>query len=143
MLKQNEILNIKKKVLFNYFLYDIYEAGIVLFGWEIKALRGYNGKILSSYCKIINNECWVFNFSIFSSNICYKSFENREKKILLKKKEITYLNSYLKLKGYSLLPVKLYWKQNLLKLEIALCYGKKKYDKKKNIIENILKKKLI
>lgn len=140
MLKQNEILNIKKKVLFNYFLYNSYEAGLVLFGWEVKALRVHSGKLLGAYCKIINNECWVFNFSIFSSNSFYKNFENREKKLLLKKKEIIYLNTYLKLKGYAALPVKLYWKQTLLKLEIALCLGKKIHDKKKRIIENILRK---
>lgn len=131
----NSVVNdLTRKVNYNYFVINKYEAGIVLFGYEAKSIR-LNGIDLSTSFVYITNK---FDAYLSSSVINFNSFvfsfyninDRRDIKLLLKKKELKLLDSFLKRKGYTLVPSKAYWKNSYLKLELCLCLGKKIYDKR-------------
>ncbi|QQG46862.1 MAG: SsrA-binding protein SmpB [Candidatus Azosocius agrarius] len=141
-MKENIIIT-NKKAQFNYYLEKKYEAGIILKGWEVKSIRNKKIHILDSYIKIINNKLYIIEFNItpLTSNCTHVNIEiKRNKELLLNKKEIIYIKTYIMKKGYSVIPTKIYWKNNLIKIEIAIALGKKLYDKKKDIKEKELKK---
>mgnify|MGYP001220450473 FL=1 len=122
-----------KKARFDYFLEEKFVAGLSLEGWEVKSLRQGKLNIKESYIKDIKDELWLVGAKIDpAAYINQKESVNplRFRKLLLKKKEVSKILFAISAKGQTCIPVKLFWKGQLAKLEIALAKGKKNYDKK-------------
>ena len=128
-----EILN--RRANYDYFIEDTYEAGIVLTGTEIKSLRKGKANIKDSYAIIRNDEIYLLNAHISSYEQAdqFNHDENRTRKLLLHKKEILKLRDKLLKEGYTLIPLKMYFKENNLKVLIGVCKGKKNFDKREVI----------
>ena len=122
-----------KKARFDFFLEEKFIAGLSLEGWEVKSLREGKLNIKESYIKDIKDELWLVGAKIDpAAYINQKESVNplRFRKLLLKKKEVSKILFAISAKGQTCIPVKLFWKGHLAKLEIALAKGKKNYDKK-------------
>jgi len=135
---KNKVFIQNPGVHYNYQILESFEAGIELKGFEVKALREGKGSLKGSYVTIKDNEAYLVNFNIppYQPKNTPKDYdENRPRKLLLKRKEINYLIGKLKEKGLTLIPIKVYSKGNLIKVEIALVKGLKKYEKREKIKE--------
>ena len=122
-----------KKARFDFFLEEKFIAGLCLEGWEVKSLREGKLNIKESYIKDIKDELWLVGAEIDpAAYINQKESVNplRFRKLLLEKKEVSKILFAISAKGQTCIPVKLFWKGHLAKLEIALAKGKKNYDKK-------------
>ncbi len=123
-----------KKAYHNYFIHDKYEAGLELKGSEVKAIRAGRVNIRDSFIRIIKGEVFVFNMHIThldTAHTTYRPEENRERRLLLHKKEIAKLFEKVTKDGMTIMPLNLYFnKRNILKLQIATAEGKKLYDKR-------------
>ena len=128
-----EIIN--KRAKFDYFIEDEYEAGIVLTGTEIKSIRNGKVNIKDSYIIIKNSEAFIVGMHVspYEFGNIYNKDPLRTRKILLKKREINKLFGMISQKGVSLVPTRLYFKKNYLKVEIGIGKGKKLYDKREDI----------
>lgn len=127
-----EILN--RKARYDYEILERYEAGIVLTGNEIKSIRKGSCNLKDSYVLVKNNEVFVLNMHISNYDKGVSNLdETRTRKLLLNRKEINKLQGIVEIKGYTIIPVKLYLKNNIAKLEIAVAKGKHTYDKKEAI----------
>ena len=137
-----EIYNRKAK--HDYFIEDIYEAGIVLTGTEIKSVRAGNANIKDSYGVIKNNEIFLLNMFIsqYKEGNIFNHDETRTRKLLLHKKEIKKINEKVNNQGLTLIPLKLYFKNNILKVELGICRGKKNYDKREALKEKDIKRNI-
>lgn len=125
-----------KKATFNYELMDEYEAGLDLFGFEVKSLRARHGSLVGSHVIIRGNEAYLLGMSIppYQPANTPPSYEpDRTRRLLLTKKEIGQLAGIERQKGLTIVPISVYSKGRLLKLRIAVARGKKKYDKRQNI----------
>ena len=125
-----------KKASFEYFFVDTYTAGIVLTGTEIKSIRQGKASLVDTYCYIHNGEIWVKGMSI--SPYSYGSYNNhvmnRDRKLLLNKREIRHLAEDTKQPGFTIVPTLMFIDQNgRAKVDIALCRGKKQYDKRQTL----------
>ena len=121
-----------------YFILDRFEAGIVLDGGEMKSLRGGNCNLKDSFCMFYGGEIFVKNMhiSVYDKSGAFNVKDaTRDRKLLLHKTEIVKLSSKVAEKGLTVVPLKLYFKDALVKMEIGLCQGKHTYDKKKSLIE--------
>jgi len=138
-----EIYN--KKARFDYFIEDEYEAGIVLTGTEIKSVRNGNCNIRDSYAIIRNGEVFLLNIFIgqYKEGNIFNHEETRSRKLLLHKTQIKKINEKLELKGLTLVPLKLYFKDNRLKVLLGVCRGKKTFDKRETIKERDLKRETL
>ena len=141
-----EIVN--RKAYHDYFVDEVYEAGIVLTGTEIKSIRSGNCNIKDCYGIVKNGEVFLLNMYIgqYKEGNIFNHSETRSRKLLLHKKEIKKIEEGIKLKGLTLVPVKLYFKNNKLKVSLGVCRGKKNYDKRESIkqkdIDRYLAKKM-
>ena len=139
LIRKKSPVNIRnKKASFEYFFVETYTAGIVLTGTEIKSIRNGKASLVDTYCYIINGELWVKGMSV--SPYFYGSYNNhemkRERKLLLKRKEIQRLHSATKQTGYTIVPLLVFIDQNgRAKMDIALCKGKKEFDKRQTLKE--------
>ena len=135
-----EIIN--KKAYFDYFIEEEIEAGIELKGTEINALRKGSADLKDTYVRIKNNEAFVINMYIakYEEGNIFNHDERRERKLLLHKKEIRKLGELVHKDGYTIIPIKIYLKNNYAKINIGICKGKKIYDKRESIKEKDLKK---
>ena len=135
-----EILN--RKARFDYEIFDTYEAGIALTGTEIKSIRNGNANIKDCYAIIKNNEAYILNMYIkeYAEGNIFNHEETRTRKLLLHKKEIYKMRDAIDREGYTLIPLKLYFKGNKAKLEIGVARGKKTYDKRESIKERDIKR---
>lgn len=134
MQKTINILN--KRAKFDYEIIDRYDAGIVLTGTEIKSIRLGKASIAESFCEFSNNELFVINSNIeeYSFGTHYNHKAKSERKLLLNKKELKSLEKDLQNKGLTVVPLRLYINEKgYAKMEIALCRGKKNYDKRETI----------
>lgn len=127
-----------KKAAFDYFFVDEYTAGIVLTGTEIKSIRLGKASLVDTFCYIHNGEIWVKGMNI--SPYFYGSYNNheakRDRKLLLNKKEIHRLTEDTKAVGFTIIPTLVFIDENgRAKVDIALCRGKKEYDKRNTIKE--------
>ena len=124
-----------KKANFEYFIEDKFEAGIVLTGTEIKSIRAGKVNLKDSYAGFKDGECYIFSMHIspYEHGNIFNKDPLRNRKILLTKREINKLIGLTKQKGYSLIPLNLYFKGNLVKLELGVGKGKKLYDKREDI----------
>jgi SsrA-binding protein len=133
-----------KKAKFDYQIYDTYESGIVLTGTEIKSIRQGNCNLKDSYVVIRNYEAFIINMHIshYEEGNIFNHEETRTRKLLLHKKEILKLNDKIRIEGYTLIPLKLYFVKNKAKIQIALAKGKKNYDKRQVIKERDIEKNI-
>lgn len=137
-----EILNRKAK--FDYFIEDEYEAGIVLTGTEIKSVRNGSCNIKDCYGIIKNGEVFLLNMYIgpYKEGNIFNHDETRSRKLLLHKKEIKKLTQAVEVNGFTLVPIKLYFKDNKLKVLLGVCKGKKNFDKRESIKERDIKREV-
>lgn len=122
-----------KKAFFDYYIEERYEAGMVLEGWEVKAIRENKVQLKDSYVKIKDGELWLLGCHISalrSASTHVNPDTERIKKLLLNKKEIDKLIGKVEQKGYSLVALNLHYSKGRIKAEIALAKGKKMYDKR-------------
>ncbi len=127
-----------KKAAFNYFFEERHEAGIVLHGWEVKALRSGKAQISEGYVIIKDGELFLIGCQIQplkTASTHVSPDAARIKKLLMKKDEIRRLIGKVEQKGYTLVPTNLHWKNGLVKCEIALAKGKAEHDKRDVIKE--------
>ena len=131
-----------KKASFDYFIEEEIECGIVLKGTEIKSIRNGQANIKDCYAIVKNNEVFLLNMYIgqYKEGNIFNHDETRSRKLLLHKKEIYKLDYAIKLRGLTLVPIKLYFKNNRVKVQIGVCRGKKNYDKRETIKERDLKR---
>ncbi len=124
-----------KKARFNYEIIETLEAGLVLHGTEVKSLRQRTCSIQESYAGIKNGEAYITGMTIspYDMGNRFNHEPARDRKLLLHKHEIKWLTGKLKEKGYTLIPVSLYFKNGKAKLELGLAKGKALYDKRKTI----------
>lgn len=119
----------------NYTIEDTIEAGIVLSGTEIKSIRKGKVNLKDSYAAIKNGELYIYNLHIspYEFGNIYNKDPLRDRKLLVNRREINKLIGLIKQKGYSLIPISLYFKGNFVKVEIGIGKGKKLYDKRRDI----------
>jgi len=124
-----------KKAYYDYFIDENYEAGIVLHGTEVKSMRLGKCSIKESFVRIENNELWVYGMHIspYEKGNLFNRDPLRPKKLLMHKAEIRKLTGQLTEKGYTLVPLRVYFKDGRAKVEIGLARGKKLYDKRQDI----------
>lgn len=131
-----QVIANNKKARHEFFIEDTYEAGIVLKGTEVKSIRQGKVSIKESYCEIKNGEVFIVGMHISpyeQSNTFYTIDPLRSRKLLLNKREINKLIGKTTEKGYTLVPLRVYIRKNLVKVEIAIAKGKKLYDKRDTI----------
>lgn len=143
MQKNVNILN--KRARFDFEIIETYTAGIVLTGTEIKSIRLGKAQIADSFCEFSNNELFAINTSVeeyaYSSNFNHKA--KSERKLLLNRRELKNLQKASEQKGLTIVPLRLFTNEKgLAKLEIALCRGKKTYDKRESLKEQDTKRDL-
>ncbi len=135
-----EILNREAK--FNYFIKDEIECGIVLCGTEIKSIRNSRANLKDSYAIIRNNEVYLLNMNIseYKEGNLFNHDPKRTRKLLLHKKEILKLKKEIEQDGYTLIPLKMFFVKNKVKILLGLCKGKKSFDKRETIKQRELKR---
>jgi SsrA-binding protein len=134
-----------RKARHEYFVLENYEAGIELFGTEVKSLRRGAVNLKDSWCDIdSNNEIYVKNMHIspYEKGNIFNRDPMRNRKLLMHKREIVRLKSEIKQQGLTLIPLSLYFKNSLVKVNLGLCKGKKIHDKRRSIAERDAKKQI-
>lgn len=134
-MESKKLIANNKKARHDYFLEEFYEAGISLHGTEVKSLRMGKCSIKEAFIRIENGEVIVYGMHIspYEKGNIFNKDPLRPKKLLLHKKEILKLQQKIAEKGYTLVPVEVYLKGSLVKVQIALAKGKKLYDKRQDI----------
>ena len=129
-----------KKAYFDYFVLKEIEAGIVLTGTEIKSIRKGSASLVDTYARIKNGEVFIVNMYIakYDEGNRFNHDERRSRKLLLHKNEINRLAEDIKLDGNTIIPLKLYFKNDTAKILLGVCKGKKLYDKRETIKERDL-----
>ena len=124
-----------KKAKHNYTIEDVYEAGIVLAGTEVKSIRAGKVNIKDAYADVQGGEVFLYNMHIspYEQGNIYNKDPRRVRKLLLHKREIRKLIGLVTQKGYSLIPLSVYIKDGLVKIELSVAIGKKVYDKRRDI----------
>ena len=133
-----------KKASHQYALEDRFEAGIVLKGTEIKSIRAGRASLQDSYVRIRDNEAFIVNMHVakYAQGNIFNHDEKRTRKLLLHKKEIIKLNNRMLRENSVLIPTRLYLKEGLCKVEIALAKGKKMHDKRQSLKEKDMKRRM-
>ena len=132
-----KIIAQNKKAYHDYFVDDKYEAGIALFGTEVKSVRAGTVNLKDSYCTIRGGELFALGIHIspYEKGNIFNREPLREKKLLMHKREILKLFNLVGQKGYTLVPLALYFSGSKVKVEVGLCRGKKLYDKRDALAE--------
>ena len=144
-LKMVQIFAINSKARFDYQILETLEAGVVLAGHEVKSIKAGRCSIRGAYIKIIGGEAWLLGATVSpyqAGNVPPDYDQQRSRKLLLKKSELKYLIGKSQEKGLTLVPIKLYNKSGLIKLEIGIGRGKKKADKREKITERETQRKI-
>ncbi len=139
-MKQREdikVISENRKAWHDYFIDEKYEAGLVLTGTEVKSLRLGHAMLRDGYAAVENGELFLYNVHIspFEQANRFNHEPLRKRKLLMHKQEIMRLMGRVREKGYTLVPLQLYFKQGRAKVEIGLAHGKKQYDKRRDIAE--------
>ena len=123
---------VNRKARHDYFVEDSFEAGIELVGTEVKSLRQGAANLKDSYCIVKNGELWVVGLHIspYEKGNIFNKDPLRQRRLLMRRREIDRLFGYVQRDGYSLIPLSLYFKNARVKLELGLCKGKKLHDKR-------------
>ena len=133
--KGSRLIANNKKAYHDYFIEETYEAGIALHGTEVKSLRMGKCSIKESFVRIENEEVYIYgmHISLYEKGNIFNRDPLRVKKLLLHKSEIRKMKGKIAEKGYTLVPLKVYFNRSLVKVEIGLAKGKKLYDKRQDI----------
>ncbi|MGI6378065.1 MAG: SsrA-binding protein SmpB [Bacilli bacterium] len=139
-----KVVSENRKARFDYFLEERYEAGLVLLGTEIKALREHAVNIKDAYVIIKNDEAYILNMNIaeYSKGNLFNHEPARTRKLLLHKKEILKMKQKVQEAGYTLIPTKVYLTKGRAKVEIAVAKGKHKYDKREDEKKKAIEKSI-
>lgn len=138
-----KLIAVNKSASFEYFIEEKYEAGVVLEGSEVKSLRAGKASLGESFCEIRGGEIFLKNMHIalYDKSGAFSTRDSRkDRKLLLHKMEISKIVGRVNEKGYTLVPLKIYFKDALVKVEVALCKGKHTYDKKRTLMERDAKR---
>ncbi len=138
-----KVICLNRQATHEYFILDRYEAGIVLEGSEVKSLRLGGVNLKDSFCIIHSGELFIKNMHIalYDKSGAFNTKDSkRDRKLLLHSDEILKINAKITQKGLTLIPLKLYFKGALIKMELGVCQGKHTYDKKRSIMEKDLKR---
>lgn len=140
---QEKTICVNRQASHEYFILERIEAGIVLEGSEVKSLRAGNVNLKDSFCVVTQGEMYIKNMHIalYEKAGAFNSKDSRrDRKLLLHKDQIVKLFSKVSQKGLTLVPLKLYFKQSLIKMELGLCQGKHTFDKKRATMEKDLRR---
>lgn len=141
---ERKIITTNRKAFHDFTIFEKYEAGIVLTGTEIKSIRSSAVNLKDSFCKIDDNEIFLYNCHIspYENGNRYNHTPTRTRKLLLTKKEILKMQTKVKKDGYTIVPLEIYFKQGLAKIEIGLAKGKKLHDKRDDIAQKDQKREM-
>lgn len=141
---ERRVVALNRKARHDYFVEDTYEAGVSLFGTEIKSIRAGNVNLKDSYCRIYNGEIYALGVHIspYEKGNIFNRDPMREKKLLMHKREIQKLFGLVSRDSYTLIPLSLYFSGSRLKMEVGLCKGKKLYDKRDTDAKNQAKREI-
>ena len=144
MSKKDAELVSNRKATYNYEILETFEAGIVLKGTEIKSLRDNGGSLQEAYIKVLGNELWLIGASIapYRFGNVHNHEDRRERKLLMHKREIEQLRVSTQEKGLALIALSLYLKEGRAKIKVAICKGKKNYDKREVVKERDEKRRM-
>jgi SsrA-binding protein len=133
--QENRTIADNRKARHDYFVIETFEAGVELFGTEVKSLRGGNVNLKDSYCEIDEGELFALGMHIspYEQGNIFNKDPLRPKKLLMHKREIMRLAGLVSREGYTLVPLSLYFKGSYVKMALGLCKGKKLYDKRDDI----------
>lgn len=135
---EEKVISLNRSATHEYFVLDRIEAGIVLDGGEVKSLRAGNVNLKDSFCLVANGELIIKNMhiAVYDKSGSFNVRDaRRDRKLLVHKNEIIKIKQEIEKKGLTLVPLKLYFKHALVKMELGLCKGKHTYDKKRSIME--------
>ncbi len=139
---QGRLIAQNKKAYHDYFVDEKYEAGIELFGTEVKSIRAGTVNLKDSYCEISDGELYALGFHIspYDHGNIFNHEPLRKKRLLMHKREIMKLHGLVSQKGFTLVPLSLYFSGSKVKMELGLCRGKKLYDKREDMAKNDAKR---
>ena len=139
-----KVIALNRKASHDYFIEDRFETGIVLVGTEIKAIRQGHVQLKDAFISFINNEAFIkeMHISPYEYGNQFNHDETRMRKLLLHKEEIKKLQSKVKLKGYTIVPLSMYLSKGMAKMEIALAKGKDLHDKRNSEKEKVAKREI-
>lgn len=137
MVENQKIITVNRKAYHDYHIEDTLEAGLVLTGTEIKSIRGGRVNLKDAYARAENGEMWLVNAHIsqYPGGNRYNHEPTRPRKLLLHQREIADFSGEIERKGYTVVPLKLYLKKGIAKVELGLARGKKQYDKREVIAQ--------
>jgi SsrA-binding protein len=140
----DKVISTNRKARHDYHIEESYEAGIVLTGTEVKSVRNTRVNLKDSYARIENGEIFLYNMHIspYEPGNRFNHDPLRVRKMLMHKREIGRLTGKTQEKGYALIPLKIYLKKGLVKLELGLARGKKLYDKRRDIADRDSKREM-
>ena len=132
--KGKKVIAVNRKARHDYFVEDTYEAGIALFGTEVKSVRLGQVNLKDSYCRVRDGELYAVGVHIspYEKGNIFNREPMRDKKLLMHKKEILKLSQYVTRDSYTLVPLSLYFSGSNVKMEVGLCKGKKLWDKRES-----------
>ena len=134
-----------RKAFHDYEILDTFEAGIVLFGTEVKSLKGHHGSLQDAFITVKKKELWLIHSFIppySHGGIAFNHEERRERKLLMHKREIEKIQRQLEQKGLTVIPLAFYVKNGRIKVKVALAQGRKSYDKRAKIKEKESKRQI-
>lgn len=126
-----------RKARFEYMILDEYEAGLVLVGSEVKSLFNGKGNLTDAYCRVVNNEIFILNLDIepYSHTTKFQHERRRDRKMLMHRREIDVIERKSLEKGFSIVPLEVYFSKGKVKVKIALARGKALYDKRDSLMK--------
>ena len=133
-----------RKARHDYFVEDAYEAGVELFGTEVKSIRQGTLNLKDAYCLVKNGELMVYSMHIspYEKGNIFNRDPDRPKRLLMHKREILKLQALVQQDGYTLVPLQVYFRNARVKVEIGLCRGKKNYDKRQSTAQRDAKREM-
>jgi SsrA-binding protein len=133
-----------RKARYDYQISDTVEAGLVLVGSEVKSLYSGLGNLTDAYCRVVNGEMWLYNLDVepYEKTSAFQHERRRDRKCLLHRKEIDTLERKALEKGFTLIPLSIYFKNGRAKVQIGLGRGKANYDKRASIAEKDTRKEV-
>ena len=139
-----QVIARNKKAFHDYFVEDRYEAGIELFGTEVKSIRAGTLNLKDSFCVAKDGEIYAYSLHIspYEQGNIFNRDPDRPKRLLLHKREIRKLHALQKQDGYALIPLSVYFKNSRVKVELGLCKGKKTYDKRDAVAKRDAKREM-
>ena len=136
-----KVVSVNRRAHYNYAIDETFECGICLMGTEVKSIKDNQFSFPDAFAEVRNGEVWMRNFHINEYAVSSAAFQpepERLKKLLLHAQEIKRIDRRVREKGYTLVPLSVYLKRGLIKIELGLCKGKKMYDKRSDIREKDL-----